>query len=89
MFLSVLGIMTGYGLDDQGVGVASPGGVKNFLYVVHTGYGAHRTSYPVGTGGSFSGCKASGCEADHLPQTSAEVKKMWIYTFTPPYAFMA
>jgi hypothetical protein len=21
--------------------------------------------------------------------TSAEVKKMWIYTFTPPYAFMA
>jgi hypothetical protein len=23
------------------------------------------------------------------PPTSAEVKKMWIYTSTPPYAFMA
>jgi hypothetical protein len=28
-------------------------------------------------------------EADHSPRTSAEVKKMWIYTSTPPYAFMA
>jgi hypothetical protein len=28
-------------------------------------------------------------EADHSPPTSAEVKKMWIYTSTPPYAFMA
>jgi hypothetical protein len=30
-----------------------------------------------------------GCEANHLPPASAEVKKMWIYTSTPPYAFMA
>jgi hypothetical protein len=28
-------------------------------------------------------------EADHSPPASAEVKKMWIYTSTPPYAFMA
>jgi hypothetical protein len=28
-------------------------------------------------------------EADHPPQTSAEVKKTWIYTSTPPYVFMA
>jgi hypothetical protein len=27
--------------------------------------------------------------ADHSPPTSAEVKKMWIYTSAPPYAFMA
>jgi hypothetical protein len=26
-------------------------------------------------------------EADHSPPTSAEVKKTWIYTSTPPYAF--
>jgi hypothetical protein len=25
-----------------------------------------------------------GREADHSPPTSAEVKKMWIYTSTPP-----
>jgi hypothetical protein len=32
--------------------------------------------------------KRPGREADHSPLTSAEVKKMWIYTATPPYAFM-
>jgi hypothetical protein len=26
---------------------------------------------------------------NHSPPTSAEVKKIWIYTFTPPYALMA
>jgi hypothetical protein len=30
-----------------------------------------------------------GREVDRSPQTSAEVKKMWIYTSTLPYAFMA
>jgi hypothetical protein len=29
-----------------------------------------------------------GREADHSLPTSAEVKKMWIYTSTPPYAFV-
>jgi hypothetical protein len=58
-----------YGLDDRGVGVRVPVGSS----VVHT------TSYPMGTEGSFTGGKA-----DHSPQTSAEVKKMWIYTSTPP-----
>jgi hypothetical protein len=32
--------------------------------------------------------KWQGREADHQPPASAEVKKMWIYTFTPPHAFM-
>jgi hypothetical protein len=27
--------------------------------------------------------------ADHSPPISAEVKEMWIYTSTTPYAFMA
>jgi hypothetical protein len=30
-----------------------------------------------------------GREADHSPPTSVEVKNTWIYTSTPPYAFMA
>jgi hypothetical protein len=34
------------------------------------------------------GGKPSGLQADHSPPTSAEVKKMWFYTSTPPYAFM-
>jgi hypothetical protein len=43
----------------------------------------------MGTGGSFPGVKRQGCEADHSAPTSAEVKKMWIYTSTPLYVFMA
>jgi hypothetical protein len=35
------------------------------------------------------GVKRSGRETDHSPSNSAEVNKTWIYTFTPPYAFMA
>jgi hypothetical protein len=35
------------------------------------------------------GVKRPGREDDHSPPASAEVKKMWIYTSTPPYAFMA
>jgi hypothetical protein len=51
--------------------------------------GVHPTSYKMGTGGPFPGVKRQGREADHSPPTSAEVKKMWIYTSTPPYVFMA
>jgi hypothetical protein len=43
----------------------------------------------MGTGGFFPGGKAAGREADHSPPNIAEVKIMWIYTSTPPYAFMA
>jgi hypothetical protein len=35
------------------------------------------------------GVKRQGHEADHSPPTGAEVKKIWIYTSTPPYVFMA
>jgi hypothetical protein len=38
----------------------SPLGQKfTFLYIVQTGSGAHPTSYPMGTGGFFSGSKAA------------------------------
>jgi hypothetical protein len=35
-----------------------------------------------------SGVKRPGREADHSPPASAEVKKIWICTSNPPYAFM-
>jgi hypothetical protein len=35
------------------------------------------------------GVKLPGHEADHSPSAGAELKKMWIYTSSPPYAFMA
>jgi hypothetical protein len=40
------------------------------------------------TGDLFPGVKRPGPEADHSPPTSAEVKKTWVYTSTPPYDFM-
>jgi hypothetical protein len=61
----------------------------SLLYVVQTGSGAHLASYPVGNGCSFPGVKRPGREADLSPPTSAEVKKTWVYTSTPLYAFMA
>jgi hypothetical protein len=42
----------------------------------------------MGTGALSPGVKRQGREALHSPPASAEVKKMWIYTSTPPYAFM-
>jgi hypothetical protein len=42
---------------------------------VQTGSGAHTDSYPMGTEGPFPGGKARpGCDADHSPPSSAEVK---------------
>jgi hypothetical protein len=42
----------------------------------------------MGTGDYFPAGKAAGREADNSSPTSTEVSKMWIYTSTPPYAFM-
>jgi len=39
--------------------------------------------------GPFFGVKLPGCNVDHPPPSSADVKNEWNYTPTPPYAFMA
>jgi hypothetical protein len=51
-------------------------------YLLTSGSEVHPTSYPMGTGGSSPGVKRPDREVDHSPPTSAEVKKMWIYTAT-------
>jgi hypothetical protein len=45
------------------------------------------SSYPMGTKDSFLGVKRPGREADHSPQSSAEVKEC--VELYPQYAFMA
>jgi hypothetical protein len=40
-------------------------------------------------GALSQGVKRQELEADHSLPASAEVKKSYIYTSTPPYAFMA
>jgi len=51
-----------YGLDDQGSGVRLPAAAGNYSlhHRVQNGSGAHPTSYPVGTRGSFPGGYAAG-----------------------------
>jgi hypothetical protein len=86
-----IGIATGYGLDNQGVGVLVPVGSRIFsspccpdqlwdpLSLLSNVY----------QGDLMPGVKQPGREADHSPAASAKVKKNVIYTSTPPYAFMA
>jgi hypothetical protein len=52
--------------------------------IVSCDIGAHTASYQMGTRGSFPWGKAAGCDADHSPPSSAEVKNAWSYTSTPP-----
>jgi hypothetical protein len=59
------------------------------LHVVQTGSETHPASYPMVPGFLPPWVKWQGREADHSPPASAEVKNTWIYTATPPYAFMA
>jgi hypothetical protein len=86
LFHSLVGIVTGYGLDDQGGGSSSPGSVKNFHSSISSRPALGSTQPPTKW---VPGVKRQRREADHSLPTSAEVKKMWIYTSTRPYVFMA
>jgi hypothetical protein len=87
---SAVGIASAYGLGNREVGVRVPVGLEfSLLHNVQTGSGAHPASYPMVQGALSPGVKRQGREADHPPPASIEVKIMWIYTYTPPYAFMA
>jgi hypothetical protein len=59
-------------------------GCFSLRHDIQTGSGAHLTSYPMGTGGSFREAKRPGRETDQSPPSSAEVKQAWSYTSTPP-----
>jgi hypothetical protein len=83
---SAVGIATGYGLDDRGVGVQVPVGVRIFSSSLRPGrlWGPSSLLSNVYRETLYPGVKRPGREDDHSPPTSTEVKKMWIYTSTPP-----
>jgi hypothetical protein len=70
---------------------SSPGRDKNFLFSISSRLALGPTQAPSQwlPGALSPGVKRPVREADHSPPASAEVKKMWFYTSTPPYAFMA
>jgi hypothetical protein len=69
---------------------SSPGRFKSFLFTTPSRLALRPTQSPIQWVPSAlsPGVKRPGREADHSPPTSAEVKKTWIYTFTPPYVFV-
>jgi hypothetical protein len=81
---SSVGIATGYGLDDQGDGRFESQMGKNFHLSISSRPALGSTQPPIKW---VPGVERQGHEADHSPPTSAEVKKMWIYTSTPLYVF--
>jgi hypothetical protein len=72
--LQQTGRAASYGLDDQRVGVQVPEGSRIFS-------SPRRPDWFWGHATSYTGLKRPGREADYSPPGSAEVKKMWIYTF--------
>jgi hypothetical protein len=59
---SSVGIALGYGMDDRGFRVRFPAGARNFSlhHHVQNSFGAHPSSYPMVTRGTFPGGKAAG-----------------------------
>jgi hypothetical protein len=86
---SAVGIATGYGLDDGGVEVQVLIGSKKCIFSSSRPVlGPSKPPFQWVPGALSPGIKRLVREADHSPPASAEVKKTWIYTSTPPYVFM-
>jgi hypothetical protein len=50
---------------------------------------SHPASYAMGTGALFLGKSGRGMKLTTQFQLVSRSRKMWIYTFTPPYASLA
>jgi hypothetical protein len=81
---SVVGIATGYGLDDRVVRILVPVWSRIFSSPSRLDRLGGPPNLP---SNEYRGLFPPGREADHSPPAS--VKKMWMYTTTPQYAFMA
>jgi hypothetical protein len=74
----VVGIATGYGLDDGMAGVRVPVGSRIFSTSSRPALGSTQPPIQWVPGAFSPWLKRPGREADHLPPASAEVKKVWL-----------
>jgi hypothetical protein len=84
---SIVGVATGFGLDDRGVGVRVPVGSRMFSKSRPV-LGSTQPPMQWVPRAFSPAVRRPGREADHPSPANAELKKMWIYTSTPSYAFM-
>jgi hypothetical protein len=82
--VGVVGIVTGYVLDDLGVGVRIPIGSRTCSPPRRSDRLRPNQSPIKWIRALSQEVKWPGCEADHSLPVIAEVKKMWTYTSTPP-----
>jgi hypothetical protein len=84
-------ILSHWRIEDRGIGVWVPVGPRIFSSprCPDRLWGPPNLLSNGNRGSLSSGVKHPGREADNSPPTSADVKKMWLYKFTPPYDFMA
>jgi hypothetical protein len=87
---SVVGIANSYGLVDRGVGVRVQVGSRIFSSQNRPGrfWGPPNLLTNGYRGALYPRVNRPGRKVDHSLPTSPGVKKMWIYTFTSPYALM-
>jgi hypothetical protein len=88
---SAVDVTTGYGAGRLRGQNSSPGTVKNFLFSTSSRPALGPIQPPIQwvPEALSPEVKRPGRQADNSPPASAEVKKMWICTSTPPYVFMA
>jgi hypothetical protein len=81
-----------FGSRERAVGIVTDNGLDNRGFEVRVGSGIFSSPRrpdrfwgpPSLQSNGYRGVKRLGGEADHSPPTSAEAKKTWIYTSTPP-----
>jgi len=77
-------------MDDQHL---NPGrgkeGILLFIAMYRLALGLTQSPIHWVLGALSPGLNQLGCEANHSPPYSTEVKNTWRYTSTPPYIFMA
>jgi len=78
------GTVLGYGLDDQWFMSWQGLGIFLFTTMSRPALGPTQPLIQWVPGVISLGVKKLGCEADHSPPPSAEVKNVWSYISTPP-----